>query len=509
VGRLTVNYPVFWDVFSYVIIGRIVVWTGRRASAVLVLLFLVIACAERSTEPSSTTGAEPTTSTSEPLVTTTTVPPSTTGETEWPDWASSSVVEVDPVSLETVGPAIPAGLWSEGSTVTDNVVAFATWPTEETERTDPRWRLVVASRETGELLFDERVGDMNVLGMFTGPSGEVMVVEPIRSADWNHADGFVVRGYNPEAPVLREAARFDRGDLYPFSFTLLSDGLMGIVGAERSNDDLFDRYRIVVFDWETNETVMDVVLDDLPLEVDAPDGVFVDPMHHPVVWDEARSRVLVIHAHEDVITTVTIPTGDTERVPLVEDQSLLGAAFAWFVPAAEAKGLPSFQRQAVISGDHLYVVGAAVAFEKTETSHAYSHTATDLLKIDLDTLRIVKRAQPGATVVASSPNGGYLLGGGMTTAGHVSDQITTETEEYTGLLVIDPDTLEVIAHHTEVNISSQFEVQSAPTGEVIYIPGPGGRKILAFHPETGSINTTGKSGFEPALLKNALSYESP
>ena len=232
-------------------------------------------------------------------------------------------------------------------------------------------------------------------------------------------------------------------------------------------------------------------------------------MHHPVVWDESRSRVLVVHAHEDVITTLDIPTGEMERASLVEDRSLLGAVLTWLVPPAEAKGLPSFQRQAVMSGQHLYVVGAALSFEETtKSSHAYSHTATDLLKINLDTLRIVGKAQPGATVIAASPAGGYLLGSGRATVGQVSENTTPESEEYTGLLVIDPNTLEVVAHHDLANLHSQYEVQLSPTEEVIYLQGPDG-SILMFDPTSGSVNTTGKTGFEPALLRNSLRYESP
>lgn len=425
-------------------------------------------------------------------------------------WATSTVVEVEPVSLAATGPRVPSGQWTEGSAVTDDVIAIATWPREEVEQADARWRLVVARRDTGELLFDDRVGDMNVVQMFAAPSGEVMIVEPLRSADWNFADGFVVHGYDPDRDALREVARFDDGDLYPASVTFLPDGRLGVVGTER-NGDVFDQYRMVVFDWQNNETVMDVVLEELPIEADAPDGVFVEPLGHATVWDEERNRVLVVHAHEDVITTVDIPTGDVGHVALAEDRSVLEGLLSWFVPAAHAKGLPGSQRQAVMSGEHLYVAGEALAFqssEDVEDSHAYTVSPTDMLKIDLETLRIVERAQPGVTAVAGSPSGGYLVGAGVTTTGWAgTDSTTIGSEEHTGLLVIDPDTLEVVSRHDDVHITSPHEMQLSLGEDIIYVRGPDGN-VLAVDPTSGGLTRSETRWFEPSLLENSLRYDS-
>lgn len=326
----------------------------RREALAFTFALLVAACTSTSTPRLS----EPTVSTpttkpaSQPSLETLPESPSTTVNAGFPAWATSTIVEVDPITLAATGPEIPAGPWSEASAVTDDLIAVATWPREESQRVDARWRLVVASRETGELLFDKRVGDMNVLGMFPTTTGELMIVEPIRSADGNSADGFVVHAYDPGANEVREAARFVHGDFYPSSLTLLSNGHLGVVGTESAR-----QLRIVVFDWQSNQTLTDVTLDDVPLEADAPDGVFVDNMGHPVIWDQPRGRVLVVHAHEDVITTVGVPDGEIEQVPLVEDRSLFRALLAWAVPAAKAKGLPSVQRHAIVSGDHLYVAG--------------------------------------------------------------------------------------------------------------------------------------------------------
>lgn len=478
----------------------------RRWAKVLSLLFLGAACADISTEsmaPAATSTSVVATSTSEQPVESQ-GSSTTTQHAAWPDWATSTVVEVDPVTLADVGPAIPAGAWSEGSAVTDDLIAIATWPADGISW----WRLVVASRDTGEVLFDERVGAMNILGMFTSPSGEVMVVEPIRSADWNFSDGFVVDAFNVDTNDLEEVARFDDGDFVPLRLTVLSDGRLGVVGWDRHGDTF--QHRTIVFDWASNEVVVDVVLEGLPVEAEAPDGVYVDPMYHPVIWDEKRSRGLVVHAHEDVITTVGIPNGEIEEIPLVRERSLLSALFAWLVPAADAKGMPSFQRQAVISGDHLYVAGATVTFDETaDGAYTYRHAPGDLLKIDLATMRIVESAQPGVSVIASSTSGGYLIGGGQTTTGQVGEELsTTESVEYAGLLVIDPETLEVVDHHNEVNITWEGELQPSNTENIIYVDDHAG-DILTFDPISGDLASTGVRGFEFSLVRNSLRYTSP
>lgn len=477
-----------------------------RWVAVGLAMVLVSACTELSAERSAST-----TSLVESTTTSSLAQPgssSTVPASETPSWATSTIVQMDPVTLARVGPAIPSGFWAEGSAVTDELVAVATWPMEESGRANARWRLVVAARDTGDLLFSERVGDMNVIGMFAAPSGEVMIVEPIRSADWNFADGFVIHAYDPSSNELREAARFEDGDFQPYSMRQLSDGQLGFMGTER-NGDLFDRQRIVVFDWQTNETVMDVTLDDLPLEANAPDGIFVNPMYHPVVWDETRNRALVVHAHEEAVTAISVPDGAIEKVPLTEAQSIFESLLAWLIPSTHAKGLPSSQRSAVISGDYLYVAGATVAFEPDgESTYRYTQSATDFLKVRLDTLEVVDRAQLGITVVAGGPNGGYLVGGGLTSSGQEGPEVSTvESEEYSDVLVIDPETMDITARNDDFTFTSEWQAQNARAANHLYLEGPAGT-IVVFDPATGDLNTTEVRGFDLALLQNAIRYES-
>ncbi len=420
-------------------------------------------------------------------------------------WATRLVAEADPVTLEQTGPGIPAGYWVEQAVVTDEVVGFVTWSEEETDRVDARWRLVIADRASGEVLMEDRVGDMNPIGMFAVPSGEVIVVEPIRSSDWNHADGFVVRSYDPVSRNLREVASFNEGAFLPFTMTVLGDGLIGVSGSERNQDGIFDRMRIVVYDWAEQSTVVDVTLDDLPLHGDSPEGVFVDSLGHGVAWDLERGRAIVVHAHEDVATTVDYPSGNTETVDLVNDQTLLGALFSWLVPPAYAKGLPSSARNVTISGDRLYVASSAITYTEADDSLAYSYQPLGILSIDLETLTIVNRSEAPVGFVAAVPTGGYLIGGGRFEAGRLGTYVFTDEQSTSGLLVIDPERLDVVDSQ-DLELAWPHSLQPAINGEAIYIDG-GSNGLLRFDTTTGTItklDTT--TPWEPALIRHGLRY---
>lgn len=185
-------------------------------------------------------------------------------------------------------------------------------------------------------------------------------------------------------------------------------------------------------------------------------------------------------------TAISIPDGAIEQVPLREAQSVLGSLLAWLIPSAHAIGLPSSQRSAVISGDYFYVAGATVTFEPDgEGTYRYTQSATDLLKVRLDTLEIVDRAQLGVTVVAGSPNGGYLVAGGLTSSGQEGPQVSTiESEEYSDVLIIDPETMDITARHDDFTFTSEWPAQNTHAADSVYLEGPAGT-IVVYEPATG------------------------
>lgn len=420
-------------------------------------------------------------------------------------WATRLVAQADPVTLEQSGPGIPSGYWVEQAVVTDDVIALVTWSEEEADRVDARWRLVIADPASGDVHLDDRIGDMNPLGAFAAASGEVIVVEPIRSSDWNHGDGFTVRGYDPETRVIREVTSFTEGDFFPFTMTVLGDGLIGVTGSERNDDGDFDRMRLVVYDWATGSIIVDKTLDDLPLRGDAPDNVFADNLGHAVAWDIGRGRAIVVHAHEDVVTTIDYPSGDTRTIDLVNDQSLLGALFSWLVPPAQAKGLPSSARNVVISGDRLFVASSAVTYTETDDALAYSYQPLGIISIDLESLKVVRRSEAPVGFLAAVPSGGYLVAGGRFESGRVTKYVFTDEQSTSGLLVIDPETLEIVDNQ-DVQLSWPQSLQRAASGDAIYVEA-GSRGLLHFDPRTGTtteIDTT--TPWEPALIREGLRY---
>ncbi|MDF1598109.1 MAG: hypothetical protein P1T08_18730 [Acidimicrobiia bacterium] len=103
------------------------------------------------------------------------------------------------------------------------------------------------------------------------------------------------------------------------------------------------------------------------------------------------------------------------------------------------------------------------------------------------------------------PNGGYLLGGGRFESGHVGTYITTDQQTTSGLLVIDPQTLEIIETH-DVNVAWAQYLQPTANGDAIYIDG-GTQGTLRFDPISGTlteIDTT--TPWEAALIEHGLSY---
>lgn len=72
--------------------------------------------------------------------------------------------------------------------------------------------------------------------------------------------------------------------------------------------------RIVVFDWEQGLPVIDLVLDDIAIQAEAPEGVFVGYLDHAVVWDVVRNRALTVQADKDFVTAVEYPSGDVETI---------------------------------------------------------------------------------------------------------------------------------------------------------------------------------------------------
>ncbi len=137
-----------------------------------------------------------------------------------------------------------------------------------------------------------------------------------------------------------------------------------------------------------------------------------------VVWDEARSRVLVVHADEPVVTALDLDTGTMTRHTWSEPTTWLHRLAASWNPVAHAKG-PSTgtNRSAVLTpdGETLFVATEVGEFVRSsEDDWSVEWTPRGVVAIDTTTWRVLDRWDEPIAILAMSPGGEYVVGTGLT-----------------------------------------------------------------------------------------------
>jgi hypothetical protein len=162
-----------------------------------------------------------------------------------------------------------------------------------------------------------------------------------------------------------------------------------------------------------------------------------------LVWDEGNERILVVHAIDDLVTAYDLDTGETtqHRFGPATD---LGAP----VPQSELNDADLWAttgRSAVLgqNGTVMYVAGSVGGFVQTDDSPTSITTPSGIVAVDTGTWEIVDRLEAPISVVFMSPDGRRLLGTGYTE----ESGPTTYSVESSGVYLIDPADLEVMAHH--------------------------------------------------------------
>jgi hypothetical protein len=162
-----------------------------------------------------------------------------------------------------------------------------------------------------------------------------------------------------------------------------------------------------------------------------------------LVWDEGNGRILVVHAIDDLVTAYDLDTGETteHRFGPATDagapvpQNELNDADLWATTG----------RTAVLgqNGMVLYVAGSVGGFVQTDDSPTSLTTPSGIMAVDTGTWEIVDRLEAPISVVFMSPDGRRLLATGYTE----ENSPTTYSVESSGVYLIDPADLEVMAHH--------------------------------------------------------------
>jgi hypothetical protein len=161
-----------------------------------------------------------------------------------------------------------------------------------------------------------------------------------------------------------------------------------------------------------------------------------------LVWDEGNGRILVVHAIDDLVTAYDLDTGE-------KTQHRFGPATSAGAPVPQselndADLWVTTGRAAVLgqNGTVMYVAGSVGGFVQTDDSPTSLTTPSGIVAVDTGTWEIVDRLEAPISVVLMSSDGRRLLATGYTEESGPS----TYSVESSGVFVIDPADLEVIAH---------------------------------------------------------------
>ncbi|HLF43454.1 MAG TPA: hypothetical protein VJA46_08000 [Acidimicrobiia bacterium] len=219
----------------------------------------------------------------------------------------------------------------------------------------------------------------------------------------------------------------------------IHDGLALIFGLDTPNRDDRGEAVVVTVDLSTG-LVTEIplpgvevgIIAELDLGEMEPARLFADPA---VVWDDDRSRVLIVHANQDVVTEVNPTTFEVTEHRFGNEGS---------IPTAD--GPFSIGRRIAVlgrDGRSLYVATAVQTFEAIDEGWTETLISTGIKAIDTETWEVVDRLDAPISEVYLSSAGDRLLATGQS----YNYGPSTDESGSSGLYVIDPLGLELIAHH--------------------------------------------------------------
>ncbi|HEX6146356.1 MAG TPA: hypothetical protein VF083_06210 [Acidimicrobiia bacterium] len=162
-----------------------------------------------------------------------------------------------------------------------------------------------------------------------------------------------------------------------------------------------------------------------------------------VVWDESKGRILVVHAVDDLVTEFDLDTGEISQHrfgPATDDGGQVTES-----ESNDADLWATTGRTAVLGHDGtvMYVAGSIGGFVQSVDSPTSLTTPSGIVAVDTGSWQIVDRLEAPISVVFMSPGGRHLLATGYTE----ESGPTTYSVEPSGVFLIDPADLDVIAHH--------------------------------------------------------------
>jgi len=400
----------------------------RTLLAVIALIAVTVAC----TRPEIT-------AITEPLAPPDTFAPSTTVTTQRRttttiDTERAAIYRVDPITLEPIAgfDPIPVGDWAWGVSSEDG-----SW-------------LALNLGHDNQNLAELRLIDIDNWEVTTTwwPS----IDTPLHVTD--NGTIYVINGSPPNFHLSRMVPDETRplviADLPPELYWWelhIHDGLALIFGLNSPDGDNRGEAVIVTVDLTTG-TVVEIPLPGVEVgwiaEFDIGEEFpWVIDANPAVIWDDDRSRVLIVSANQDLVTEVIPTTGEIR-------QHNFRSEIPEPIPVADG-AFTNRRRNALLArdGGSLYVATAVQEFEVVDTGWTEQWTSRGIEAIDTEIWEVVDRLEAPISEIYLSSAGDRFLATGQS---YTSSSSTYESEP-SGLYVIDAVDLEVVAHHgaDEVN----------------------------------------------------------
>jgi len=225
--------------------------------------------------------------------------------------------------------------------------------------------------------------------------------------------------------------------------------------------------------------------EDFPLVADA---------YPAVIWDDDRSRILIVNANQNLVTEVIPTTGEiTEhrfRSEMAEPTPIGDGAFT------------NRRRNAQLGRDgrSLYVATAVQEFEAIDTGWSEQWTSAGIEAIDTESWEVVDRLDAPISEIYLSSAGDRFLATGQS----YNNSASIYVSESSGLYVIDAVDLEVIAHHGADQVDQYYGgISFSPGMRIGYVHAWDQLTIInVVSLETGQIVHT-RTGLEFQLFADA------
>ncbi len=430
----------------------------RRLGFALILLGLVLGACTAATTQTTTSVLLPLPS---PVATVATSQPATTATiAEIGIEGRVGLYPMNPLSLEPLGSLpITTGDWLRGSASPNaEWLALSVWIDTEPDTDLIRIVNVVDGKEVAEAKVlvptNPIVSDRGIAYWTQGSSAPILRLYSLTPGDDSSElafDDFPDRFETWMEPTILDSDRL--GWLGRFALPT-GESVPGLVVLDLAS-----------------ATTTSFLLSDVRLsgdEVVVDDTSLFEWYEPEVVWDSERNVAYVVHADQDVFTSVDLNTGETSTRTWAQESSWLGRLFAWLITPAQAKGLSLGTRRSVAlspDGSTLFVGTFASQMETAEDSNlSVLWQPEGVVALDTGTGAVTQSWSIPASDVYLAPSGDYLVAIGWT----VRESLLSGSTTGEGAFIIHVRSGEVIRHLPETDDNGGV-VQFSADGEIAYL----------------------------------------